>query len=536
MFPEMAGLRDQGVNIWYDEGIPVGREWTQELAQAIEGCAKFLYFISPASVESRHCRNEAQYALSHNKPVVSVYLEPTDLPGGLQLSIGPTQALFKHDLSEAAFREKLHASLADRDSPPEVEVRSGFVSPEANFIEQLSIAVVPLDNRTGNPELDSLGESIAEDLTDMLARTGLIAIGLRLIGGHETLELRNRAVSASDIATELKVGAVLTGSMRKLGTTVRLTVELVSATGEQIWRHPFDEPFDSIFDQQNRIVDMIVWGFTQGFDRYLASRVVAIPTESLGPGGLYGKACATANFADAKARAESRRLFERAIELSPHNPVFKGVLAQEIALGVANGFSTNRDADTQRALELAEDAANSDIGVALVSASRAFGALGDHERSVALCRLCHEMAPRYVPWIDQLATALLLAGEPADALHLYDEIEMLMLPGQTSSLQQISQCHLMLGNLDEALKTAQNAINRGGGPFLRINMYTILASTLACADRVDEAVAMIERARQLVPQLTIRKSIKAYRRQFGTEEARNALTRGLQKLIDLGYD
>ena len=66
--------------------------------------------------------------------------------------------------------------------------------------------------------------------------------------------------------------------------------------------------------------------------------------------------------------------------------------------------------------------------------------------------------------------------------------------------------------------------------------YTAYANALACADRIEEAAAAIARIRQTVPGLTIRGSINAYRRAYGTDEGREAATRGLEKLIDLGYE
>ena len=46
VFPEIQWLRDQGVNLWYDEGISAGKVWRAEIAEAIQGAAKFLYYIS----------------------------------------------------------------------------------------------------------------------------------------------------------------------------------------------------------------------------------------------------------------------------------------------------------------------------------------------------------------------------------------------------------------------------------------------------------------------------------------------------------
>ena len=47
VYPEITRLRDSGFHIWYDEGIAPGTEWPQELAEHLEGCAVFLYFVTP---------------------------------------------------------------------------------------------------------------------------------------------------------------------------------------------------------------------------------------------------------------------------------------------------------------------------------------------------------------------------------------------------------------------------------------------------------------------------------------------------------
>ena len=116
VYPELQRLHDRNVNIWYDEGISPGREWTQALADAIEGSSQFLYFVSQKSVVSRNCRNEIQYAAARDKPVVAVHLEPTELPGGLELSIGLAQAVMKYELSEADFERKMAAALVGNNA------------------------------------------------------------------------------------------------------------------------------------------------------------------------------------------------------------------------------------------------------------------------------------------------------------------------------------------------------------------------------------------------------------------------------------
>ncbi len=67
VYRELVWLRGQGCNIWYDEGITPGKEWTQELADAIEGADHFLFFVTPDAVQSKYCRDELNFARNRNK-------------------------------------------------------------------------------------------------------------------------------------------------------------------------------------------------------------------------------------------------------------------------------------------------------------------------------------------------------------------------------------------------------------------------------------------------------------------------------------
>jgi len=100
VFREISWLREQGINIWYDEGISPGSEWPDELAKAIKGCRVFLYFLSPAASASEHCRREVSFALDQSRVALSLHLQPTNLPDGLNLSLGNRQAILSYQLHQ----------------------------------------------------------------------------------------------------------------------------------------------------------------------------------------------------------------------------------------------------------------------------------------------------------------------------------------------------------------------------------------------------------------------------------------------------
>ena len=111
VFPELRALHEEGVRLWYDEGIDPGNEWPDEIAAALENATGFLVFISPAAVGSRNVRNEINMALSLAKPFLAVHLEDTPLPGGLRLQISSIQAIMKWRATPDGYRRRLIASL-----------------------------------------------------------------------------------------------------------------------------------------------------------------------------------------------------------------------------------------------------------------------------------------------------------------------------------------------------------------------------------------------------------------------------------------
>ena len=111
VYPEIARLRAEGVNVWYDEGIALGTEWTDELAAAIEGCSSFLFYATTRSVQSRHCRDEVHYALKHEKSIVVVYLDDSDLPRGLDLALSSIQAVRRDAIEPARYLGQLLQAL-----------------------------------------------------------------------------------------------------------------------------------------------------------------------------------------------------------------------------------------------------------------------------------------------------------------------------------------------------------------------------------------------------------------------------------------
>jgi hypothetical protein len=108
VIPIVESMIQQGFRIWYDSGIEAGTEWPEYIEDHLKRCKIFLAFMSPASVASRNCRNEVNFALELGKETLVVYLEDTELIKGMRLQLNSTQSLYRQNhTSDASFLQSL---------------------------------------------------------------------------------------------------------------------------------------------------------------------------------------------------------------------------------------------------------------------------------------------------------------------------------------------------------------------------------------------------------------------------------------------
>ncbi len=108
---DIAWLTRQGINVWYDEGIPAGSRWSDELARRIRRASVFLFFVSPRSVHSNHCINEVNFVSDLDKPFVTVQIEDTALPDGMKLMIGAKQTIRAFGSAATTYRMQMRNVL-----------------------------------------------------------------------------------------------------------------------------------------------------------------------------------------------------------------------------------------------------------------------------------------------------------------------------------------------------------------------------------------------------------------------------------------
>ncbi|MBQ7364675.1 MAG: leucine-rich repeat protein [Clostridia bacterium] len=143
VLPIIEALAAAGFRVWYDAGIEAGSEWPEYIATHLEHAACVIAFLSEASIASKNCRQEINYAIDLDIPTLTVYLEDLTLTGGMRMRVGLLQALFYHryETSEAfygaLFRTDLllpcHSSYTNETVPDKTTPSSdGIVTSDKN--------------------------------------------------------------------------------------------------------------------------------------------------------------------------------------------------------------------------------------------------------------------------------------------------------------------------------------------------------------------------------------------------------------------
>ena len=108
VFRLVEQLNERGYRIWYDEGIEPGSEWPEYIANHLLGAEMVLSVLTPSAVNSVNCRREINFALSKNKPVLTIYMEDIELPVGLELQLSSQQSVLYYTYdSEERFLDKI---------------------------------------------------------------------------------------------------------------------------------------------------------------------------------------------------------------------------------------------------------------------------------------------------------------------------------------------------------------------------------------------------------------------------------------------
>lgn len=144
--------------------------------------------------------------------------------------------------------------------------------------EKPSIAVLPLTNMSGDPEQEFFADGLTEDIITELSRFH----DLLVISRNSSFRFKGKTVDVKSAASELNVGYLVEGSVRKVGNRVRVTAQLIDALADQhIWAERYDRSMEDIFAIQDEITSAIVAILPGRIEAATRDRAAHKPTENM---------------------------------------------------------------------------------------------------------------------------------------------------------------------------------------------------------------------------------------------------------------
>jgi len=368
-----------------------------------------------------------------------------------------------------------------------------------------SIAVLPFDNLSGDPDQDYLADGITENIITALSYIPEIFV----IARNSTFTYRGKAVKAQEVAEDLGVRYILEGSVQRAGDRVRIMAQLIdAASGRHLWADRYDRGLQDLFALQDEITLKIVFALQVKLSVGVQTRVTSktMPNFEAWSYGVrgYGHMMRHTKADNAKAR----ELFERVAGLAPEYAAVFMWLGWTHWEDAHHGWSESREESLLRAVELAKKAqalVDSDPmihalwGAIYLLQRRYDQAIAEGEKSVALGP--NQAFPHLL-----LAMYLYHTGRYKEALPLVRKAMRLNPYYPSSYLELLGGVYLRMGEYEKTVEACKMLVAREPH---RIVGHRGLVVAYIRLGRKEQARSEVAELLRLFPEY----SLEVYRKQ-----------------------
>ncbi len=319
---------------------------------------------------------------------IAARIEPLAEPGGVSLSDDAYRQV--RDRLDVTWRDGGEHEAKNISRPIRVwqwpDVAGQIPTQQAPEAEPLalpdkpSIAVLPFDNMSGDPEQEFFADGMTEDLITDLSKIS----GLFVVARNSSFTFKGQAVDVREAARSLGVRYIVEGSVRKAGSRVRINVQLIDASsGGHMWAERYDGSVEDVFELQDDVGAKVVSALAVHLSGEEEERLRQVHTRNLEAYELFVQAKSAPYPPVAERIAAARKMFEQVIELDPEFAGGYAGVSQMISFAVAFAHGDITDAAKQ-AEASARKAIALDDGFALsyTSLALALQLQGRHEEAV----------------------------------------------------------------------------------------------------------------------------------------------------------
>ena len=365
-----------------------------------------------------------------------------------------------------------------------------------------SIAVLPFENMSGDPEQEYFADGMVEEIITALSRFKWLFV----IARNSSFTFKGKAVVIKEVGRRLGVRYVLEGAVRKAAGKVRITGQLIdAATGVHIWADRFERDLTDVFTLQDEVTAAVV----SAIEPKLLQTEIAIATrrrpENLTAYDLYLRAMPQFYLTTREGFAEAIRLAHRALELDPRFGLAAILAAICHLANVAMGYADDPQFDRKEAVRLSRLALSIDEGdpdtlarAALISAL----IVGDCESAMEMADRAVALNPNSFPAWNCRGWVYRSAGLPQEAVQNFERAVRVspLDPQLHRPLTGMGLALIELRRFDEAVVAAKKAQRQN--PSYAV-AYRCLACAFAHLGRDAEAREAAARVLEIDPAFTM---------------------------------
>ncbi len=361
-----------------------------------------------------------------------------------------------------------------------------------------SIAVLPFDNMSGDPEQEYFSDGISEDLITALSRIR----HFKVIARNSTFSYKGTSPDIRQVSKELGARYVVEGSVRKSGTRVRVSAQLIDGTtGNHVWADRYDRDLEDIFAVQDELTLTLVGVIEPEMNKSERQRAVTKRAENLNAWELYHRGMWHMSRQTPEDFREASSLFQKAMDrdanFAPAHAAYAQCYMRNRLMGTDEGDRDRALKSARRAIELDNADPMGHLAIGLMH-------MFDREHGQAIAEL--ETAVRINPSSAQahhvLGTALAHGGRADEALpHLVEAIRLSPAdPDAAGYNSRIGMAHFYLGDYEAAVQWTEKGIRLPGSAWM-MRAYRVAA--LAQLGRDDDASDALAELLRFRPDITL---------------------------------
>ena len=437
-----AVLTDAGQTVWWDRHLHGGANFSSEIDRELKNAETVMVLWSSASIASAWVQDEAAEGRDSGR-LVPVTLDSVKPPLGFRqlqcVDLGPWA---KEGRGEPI--EDLIAAISKMTGEQAPE-KSAELPAEA---PPVSICVLPFVNLSDDSEQEYFSDGITEDIITDLSKIS----ALEVVARNTAFTLKGKVIDVKEVARTMDVSHVLEGSVRKAGSRLRISAQLIAGvTGRHLWAERYDRDLTDIFAIQDEISHAIVDALELKLRPQEKRAIEARGTSNAEAYRFYLMARQQwigGTFGDVKRDEAIARICQQAVQLDPNYAEAWGLMAiAQAELRFWHGKEANALPAAERALSIRPD-----LPEALCVKARYIEEQGDQEEANSLIDAALRGNPDSWEVNREAARMVFRQGRIAESIPYFEKAAALV-NSDYYNPAMLMTCYQAIGD-DEGLKRA----------------------------------------------------------------------------------